>query len=197
MTAPNPRPIAGAALPKDTRAVRKSIRGQVKGVCRHFPACDGSGYFTAAQWRAGKIPACYAHPDAPMVPANPVACLELRPDLVDVHPDAAEMARLAHRGAATWKGEPCASCGEPPGDDRWDPSLWYCYRCGGVNERQAEGTLGWFRASPRSPEAEKCRGLRADRPCRSGITIPRRRDEPERIRAGMVECAGGDDPIPF
>ncbi len=194
MTAQNPRPIAGAALPKDTRAVRKSIRGQVKHVCRHFPACDGSGYFTAAQAREGRIPACYAHPGAgPMVPANPAACLELRPDLVDVHPDAAEMARLAHAGAERWKGEPCASCGEPPGDDRWHPDCWYCYRCGGVNERHPDGTLGWFRAGPRSPEAEMARGMRADAACRSRVTVARR--APERVQPGTP--APGGDAMPF
>lgn len=188
---------AGAAVPKDTRAVRKSIRGQVKHVCRHFPACDGSGYFTAAQAREGRIPACYAHPGAgPMVPANPAACLELRPDLVDVHPDAADMARLAHASAPAWKREPCASCGEPPGDDRWHPDYWFCYRCGGINDRQPDGTLGWFAARRDSPEAEMARGMRADAACRSGVTIPRRRDAPARVRAGLEPAPGGDA-IPF
>jgi len=190
---------AGAAIPKDTRAVRPSIRGQVKGVCVTFPACHGSGYFTARQFRDGRIPSCYCGAGQ-LIPANPAACLELCPDRVHEHPDAAEMSRRAHQGAARWAGEPCASCGEPPGDDRWDPELWYCYRCGGVNERQPDGALGWFKSSPRSPEAEKARGLRADRACRSGVTIPRRGDAPERIRAGMVECVpapGGDDAIPF
>jgi len=199
MTAQNPRPIAGAALPKDTRAVRKSIRGQVKHVCRHFPACDGSGYFTAAQAREGRIPACYAHPDAgPMVPANPVACLELRPDLVDVHPDAADMSRLAHRGAAANVAGECESCGHHRAP-HLDPDYWYCRRCQHVNERYPDGTIGCFRAAPFSPEVEEANG-RARRRHPSGVTIPRKDDAPERIRAGMVECVpapGGDAAIPF
>ena len=189
---------AGAAIPKDTRAVRPSIRGQVKGVCVTFPACDGSGYFTARQFRDGRIPSCYCGAGQ-LIPANPDACLELCPDRVHEHPDAAAMSALAHQGAEAWTGEACASCGHHRAP-HLHPDLWYCRKCYGVNERQPDGTLGWFKAAPFSPEAEKCNGMAADRACRSGVTIPRRDDAPGRIRAGMVECVpapGGEDAIPF
>ena len=188
---------AGAAIPKDTRAVRPSIRGQVKGVCVAFPACDGSGYFTAAQWRAGKIPRCYCGAGA-LIPANPIACLELCPDRVAEHPDAADMSRLAHRGAAANVAGECESCGHHRAP-HLDPDYWYCRRCQHVNERYPDGTIGCFRAAPFSPEVEEANG-RARRRHPSGVTIPRKDDAPERIRAGMVECdpaPGGDAAIPF
>ena len=195
---------AGAAIPKDTRAVRPSIRGQVKGVCVTFPACDGSGYFTARQFRDGRIPSCYCGAGQ-LIPANPAACLELCPERMHEHPDAADMARLAHRGGP--EGETyaagdsrgfCVSCGfrMPAGAD---PDYFYCRKCSHITERAIDGTFGCFRAAPFSPEVEEANG-RARRRHPSGVTIPRKDDAPERIRAGMVECVpapGGDDAIPF
>ena len=153
--------LAGAALPKDTGSVRRSIRGQVKGVCRDWPACTGQGYFTASQYREGRQGLCYCGSGA-FLPAAYEACDELCPDLIEYHPDHAERSRLAHRGAEAWEGEPCASC-EHQRALHLHPDLWYCRKCGGVNERQADGTLGWFRAGPFSPEAEKCNGLAQSR----------------------------------
>ena len=191
------RAPAGAALPKDTRAVRPSIRGQVKGVCRHFPACDGSGYFTAKQFRDGRIPSCYCG-GGQLLPANPVACLELMPDRVHEHPDAAAMSRLAHVGGPAMVAGECVSCGHHR-PAHVDPDYWYCRKCLHVNERYPDGDMGCFRAAPFSPEVEEANG-RARRRHPSGITIPRKDDAPERIRAGMVECVpapGGEDAIPF
>ena len=178
--------LAGAALPKDTHAVRRSIRGQVKGVCRDWPACTGSGYFTAAQYRDGRQGLCYCGSGA-FLPAAYEACDELCPDLVEYHPDHAERSGLAHQGAKAWECEPCASC-EHPRAPHLNPDLWYCRKCWGVNERQADGTLGWFRAGPFSPEAEKCNGLAE--PCRK-VEPHKAHWAPERIGPAAV------DAIPF
>lgn len=177
---------AGAALPKDLWHGRESIKGNVRGVCEHFPACTGYAYASADAWRRGTHWTC---PDcgARMVVAHPAACMILRPDMLDYHPCRDELSRLTALPAEEWKGEPCASCGHERAS-HLDPDLWYCRKCWGVNERQADGTLGWFKAAPFSPEAEKCNGLARDRkvaPSRKVATGPE--------RVGAV----ASDPIPF
>ena len=86
--------IAGAALQKDSQALRDSIRGNVKVSCF---TCGAFYYTTAAQIRQGNHPCrCGA---GPMLTANLLACSQLEPDRLSEHPDladaeAAELDRL-------------------------------------------------------------------------------------------------------
>ena len=155
--------IAGAALQKDSQALRDSIRGNVKVSCF---TCGAFYYTTAAQIRQGTMPCrCGA---GPMLTANLLACSQLEPDRLQEHPDLAEAS--AHRDAMPHAGEGCGYCDHPRAP-HLDRSYWYCRKCQHINEECADGTVGVFRAAPFSAEVEKANALAGKRAGRVAVPV--------------------------
>ena len=178
--------IAGAALQKDSQALRDSIRGNVKVSCF---TCGAFYYTTAAQIRSGPHSCrCGA---GPMLTANLLACSQLEPDRLGEHPDLADAEAGARKGILAdarrsgrdraWgggtneDGGSCQSCSfERPGNA--DPSYWYCRKCGCVNDARADGSVGTFRASPFSTEVEAANGLARQAPARIAVPVSAHRE---------------------
>ena len=178
--------IAGAALQKDSQALRDSIRGNVKVSCF---TCGAFYYTTAAQIRQGNHPCrCGA---GPMLTANLLACSQLEPDRLSEHPDLADAEAGARKGilADTRRSAPerklgggvtgdkgsCQACGrERPG--HVDESYWYCRGCGCINDARADGSIGTFRAAPFSTEVEAANGLARQAPARITVQVGAHRE---------------------
>jgi ribosomal protein L37AE/L43A len=173
--------IAGAALQKDSQALRDSIRGNVKVSCF---TCGAFYYTTAAQIRTGTHPCrCGA---GPMLTANLLACSQLQEERLGEHPDLADAEAGArrgiladsrrsdreriHGGGKTGDKGSCQSCGrERPG--HVDEQYWYCRGCGCINDHG-----GTFRASPFSTEVEAANGLARSAPARIAVPVAKHRE---------------------
>ena len=173
--------IAGAALQKDSQALRDSIRGNVKVSCF---TCGAFYYTTSAQIRQGNHPCrCGA---GPMLTANLLACSQLEPDRLSEHPDLADAEAGARKGiladtrrsaqerklggGVTGDKGSCQACGrERPG--HVDETYWYCRGCGCVNDHG-----GTFRASPFSTEVEAANGLARQAPARIAVPVSKHRE---------------------
>lgn len=159
--------IAGAAVQRDSRAIKSAIRGQVKVSCF---VCGAWYCASAHQIREGALSCrCGA---GPMLVANMAACEALMPDRLHEHPDYVEDGALAGRSElravdrarneGKWGScdapDHCVSCGwRRP--DRADRDVWHCPKCRRVNDHGAE-----FKASPFGRDAEYARGLAAPMP---------------------------------
>ena len=160
--------IAGAALQKDSQALRESIRGNVKVSCF---TCGAFYYTTAAQIRQGNHPCrCGA---GPMLTANLLACQQLEPERLADHPDLAEAS--GHRDVMPRAGEGCGYCDHPRAP-HLDRTYWYCRKCQHVNEECADGSIGVFRASPFSAEVEQANAMAGKRAGRIAVPVHAHRE---------------------
>ena len=173
--------IAGAALQKDSQALRDSIRGNVKVSCF---TCGAFYYTTAAQIRQGNHPCrCGA---GPMLTANLLACSQLEPDRLPEHPDLADAEAGARKGiladarrsaadrvlggGKTGDKGSCQGCGrERPG--HLDEDVWYCRGCGRINDHGATCD-----ASPFSTQVEYANGLARKAPDRIAVQVSAHRE---------------------
>ena len=152
--------LAGAAIPKAPQELKpRSRSGWRKVECFD---CAVSGAMSRAQIRDHGTMLC-PKCEQPCVPSDLDDCAELAPDLLPRHPlyVVAEIAeqRATRDHADEWcdgtQGH--CECGwrMPPGAD---PDYFYCRKCGKVNERHLDGTMGSFRAHPFSAEVEEANG---------------------------------------
>lgn len=156
--------IAGAAVQRDSRAIKPTVRGEVKVSCF---VCGAYYRASAAEIRLGALPCrCGA---GPMLVANPEACEILMPERLHEHPDyvedgarvgrsemrAVDAARDEQRWGSCDAPDHCAACGwRRP--DRADRDVWHCPKCRKVNDHGAE-----FKAKPFGRDVEYARGLAA------------------------------------
>ena len=117
-----------------------------------------------------------------MVPSDLDDCAELAPEQLPRHPlyviAALEEQRDQLRAAPDeWcdgaRGH--CECGwrMPAGAD---PDYFYCRKCGKVNERQLDGSMGSFAAAPFSAEVEQANALAGKRAQRVAVPVMKHRE---------------------
>lgn len=190
--------LAGAAIPKAPQELTGKRGGSRK--CECFE-CGTSGLTSRARIRNPDT-RLYCKCGTPLVPSLLEDCADLAPDLLPRHPlyviAALEEQRDQLRAAPDeWcdgaRGH--CECGwrMPAGAD---PDYFYCRKCGKVNERQLDGSMGSFAAAPFSAEVEEANG----RVCRAhaapvDLDAIRPATREERAQYERDRAAGAD--LPF
>ncbi len=190
--------IAGAAIPKAPQEIRNR-GGQRK--CECFECGECAGYFSRATIRDGRLPLCHCGAGV-LVPSVLEDCAELAPDSLPRHPlyvvaEIREQRDQLRAAPDDWcdSREGHCECGwrMPAGAD---PDYFYCRKCGKINERHLDGTMGSFAAAPFSAEVEEANGrVRRDRAPATdpALLIPATRAE----RAAHEKNRKAADDLPF